>query len=264
MTWLLALVAFQLLGVAFVVRPGVGSSRRLLGAVVALMVPVAGPLLAWLVRYGRGQGTVPPSELRPAGRARVLAASVRRLSHLPPLLDRLMSPDAPERLAALVALSTAGDATAIALLRWTLDHGTTEIALDAAVALDELDLRREARRAATRRAFEEAPSFERALAAADAAADAVLNRLGDGPGLAAMAATARSAYQIALGLAPAGWDGVHERLARLELAAGFPETALDHLSRLADAPGADLTRLAELRDRAGFAARRFAGHASDG
>ena len=168
-----------------------------------------------------------------------------------------MSPDAPERLAALVALSNPGDATAIALLRWTLDHGTTEMALDAALALEELDRRREARRAATRRALDEAPSFDRALAAADASADAVLTRFADGPSLAVMVVQARDAYQVALGLAPERWAEIHERLAHLELAAGFPGLALDHLSLLAATPGADLTRLLELRDRAAFAARRF-------
>ena len=257
MTWLFLLVPYQLLGVAFVLRPGVPGSRRLLASVVALMVPLAGPLLAVLVRYGRGRGTVPPSERRAAARIHRSATGVHRVSRLPPVLDRLMSPDAQERLAALVALSNPGDATAIALLRWTLDHGTTEMALDAALALEELDRRREARRAATRRALDEAPSFDRALAAADAFADAVLTRFADGPSLAVMVVQARDAYQLALGLAPERWAEIHERLAHLELAAGFPGLALDHLSLLAAVPGADLTRLLELRDRAAFAARRF-------
>ena len=257
MTWLFPLVAFQLVGVAFVVRPGVPGSRRLLATAIALMVPLVGPLLAMLVRHGGGHGTAPPGERRAAGRVRISAAGVHWLGHLPPILDRLMSHHAPERLAALVATSNPGDATAIALLRWTLDHGTTEMALDAALALEELDVRREARRDAARRALADAPSFQRALAVAEAAADTVLLRFADGPGVAVMAVQARDAYRVALALAPERCAEIHERLARLELGAGFPELALDHLARLATAPGADVTRLVELRDRAAFAARRF-------
>ena len=47
-------------------------------------------------------------------------------------------------MAAFVALSTVGDANATALLHWVLEHGTPETALEAALTLEELDLRREA------------------------------------------------------------------------------------------------------------------------
>lgn len=251
MPWLISLVALQLLGVAYVARPGVRASRRLLAGSLAFMVPCAGLLLALLVRHGRGQGTAKPVAKRAAGRQRLSAGSVERLSHLAPLLDRLMSNDAPERLAALVAVSSAGGAVAVAMLRWTLDHGPTEVALDAALALEELDVRRETRRAAAQLALDETPSCEHALALGDAAAEALLDRSADGPGRAAIAAPARAAYLTALAAGPARASEILERLAQLELAAGRPEAALAHLEQMGPA------RDAGLRDRAAFAARRF-------
>lgn len=253
MAWpLYAVLLFQLVGAAVDSRPGVESSRRLLAGAIALLVPLAGPFLGMLVRHGAGRGSQPQGERPHLSRTRASAMSVYRVNRAPPVLDRLMSPDAAERLAALVSLSSVPDPTAIALLRWALDHGPTEVALDAALALEELGVRREARRESTRRALEEAPSFEHALAAADMAAEGAGTPLGDGPGVSVLAAEARAAYRVALHLAPQREAEIQARLATLELAAGRPVVALAHLARLGDP-----TVAAPLRERAAFAARRF-------
>ena len=228
----------------------------MLAGSLALMVPGVGLPLALLVRHTRGSGTTPPEELVAVGRQRISVASVERLSHVASVLDRLMSSDATERLAALVAVSSAGGSGAVAMLRWTLDHGTTEVALDAALALEELEFRGEARRAAAQEALAAAPSYASALAVADAAAEAVLDRRGDGPGAAAIADVARAAYEAALAMEPGHDAEIGERLAQLELAAGRPQAALDALGRLAVADEGTARRT-QLRDRAAFAARRF-------
>ena len=121
-------------------RPGVSSSRRLLAAVLAIMVPVAGPLLAMLVRRTRG-GTIavePPAELP---KFRPSAYDVNRLCDQPSVVERLLSRDPAERLEAMVHLASVGDKHSLATLRWTIEHGPQEVLLEAALTLEEIELR---------------------------------------------------------------------------------------------------------------------------
>lgn len=137
MTWLMFLV---IPAAAIAALPGVSRSRRILACALVLLVPVAGPLLAFMVRRSRG-GAIALEPVRPASPRRLSAADIRRLGEQPPVLERLLCGDPTERLAALVSLSSAGDAQAIAVLRWTIEHGPAYVVLDAALTLDELELR---------------------------------------------------------------------------------------------------------------------------
>jgi hypothetical protein len=137
MSWLVLLFIPAAAVAAF---PGVSRSRRILAGALVLLVPVAGPVLALLVRRARG-GAIAMEPARAEAPRRMCPGDVRRLGELPPVLDRLLGNDATERLAALVALSSAGDAHAIAVLRWTIEHGPADVVLDAALTLDEIELR---------------------------------------------------------------------------------------------------------------------------
>ena len=257
MNWILLVVA-HLLFVLLAIRPGVSSSRRLLAGAVALVVPIGGPILASLVRRARGGGMVLHVEPSESRRSSQSAADVRRAGELPPSLERLMSTSSEERLAALVRLSGRADATSVALLRWAVEHGPREVVLDSALTLEELDLRREKRLEAARVAFETTPTFDRAFAAAEAAASGVLTGLCDDASLPALAGQARDYFEKALALDPSRAVEVEERLARLELAAARPSAALEILNRLvAGQESAAAYRLQPLRDEAAFAARRF-------
>ena len=257
MMWLILLFAQQSL-VLLALRPGVPRSRRLLAAVLVAVVPIAGPLLALMVRRARGGGMALSSEPVEASSSCEWAADVRRAGELSPPLERLMSSDPEERLAALVKLSVSADVAAVALLRWAVEHGTREVVLDAALTLEELDLRREKRLDAARRTFLAMPTFEHALAAAEAAAYGVLTGLADDASVLALATQAREFYQRALELEPLHAMDIEERMARLELAAARPAAALEILDRLAARQGpAGAQRLLPLRDEAAFAARRF-------
>jgi hypothetical protein len=260
MTWLvLALVHLSLTLAAL--RPGLASSQRLLAVTLVVIMPLAGPVLALMCRLVRGGAPAIGAGRHRLQLRRASVAEVRDLGQLPPLLDRVMSADAEERHAALSTVSAAPDREAVALLRWAVDHGSREVALDAALALEELDLRRAEQLAAATCAFEAAPSFERALAAADAAASGVTTGTAADAGAAVLVARARGLYEQALELAPQRWREVAEARARLELAAGEPSTALELIDGLIGdgGDGADLARarIDELRGAAAFAARRF-------
>jgi hypothetical protein len=123
------------------IRPGVSVSRRILAGALVVLIPIAGPVLASMVRNVRG-GKLAVEPVRPTPRTRPSTADVQRLGELPPVLERLLARDPAERLAALVYLSSQGDAAAIAVLQWTIEHGPAEIVLEAALTLEEIELRR--------------------------------------------------------------------------------------------------------------------------
>jgi hypothetical protein len=144
--WLLLVLVPALAILAL--RPGASGGRRVLAASLVLTIPIVGPLLAVVARNVRGKGTgaePEPSDEEPA--IRWSPEEVRRMGELPPMLERLMSPDYSERLAALVMLSSVPDMAARSLLRWAIEHGPPEVVLDAALTLDELDMHREKERA---------------------------------------------------------------------------------------------------------------------
>lgn len=218
------LAVFLIPAFALAARPGVSTSRRILACALVAVVPVVGVALAMLVRRTRG-GAIelePDYEVPPP---RLSSTDAARLAEQPPIVDRLLCGDPGERLAALVALSSAGDADAIAVLRWTVEHGPADVVLDAALTLEEIELRCEARLATAMAAFTAAPAPDASLAlgVARAAEAMVLNRVADGGMVARLVATARDAYARALAWAPEHAAEIKRDLARLQLAAGCRE-----------------------------------------
>ncbi len=139
---LLALGAVHLGLAALALRPGMSGSRRVLATTLCSSVPLGGPLLALLVRAVRGSGmhVHEEDELRPAPPP--TPDDVHRMAELPPLIDRLMSPELGERQAAMLQLIEAGGSEATLMLEWVVEHGSPDVVLEAALALDELDQRR--------------------------------------------------------------------------------------------------------------------------
>jgi hypothetical protein len=146
MYWLAALA---LPWFVLAIRPGVSSSRRVLAGTLVVLLPFARPILASMVRRLRG-GKIALEPVRELPRSQPSPADCTRLGDLPPVLERLLSDDPCERLAALVHLSSVGDAAAISVLRWTIEQGTADVVLEAALTLEEIDLRVEARGVAAR------------------------------------------------------------------------------------------------------------------
>lgn len=255
---ILLILSFQSVCMAVTYRTTRADSRRVLAVALVALLPVAGALLVLLVYRVRGGGVALEVE-EPTVATRALgAADVRRLADLPPLLDRLTSPDAAERLAALITVSNNTGADGINVLRWAVEHGAPEVVLDAALTLEELELRREARLGDTRAALDAAPTYDRAIAAAMAAADGILSGVADAVSVPALADQARASYLVAQSLEPHRSDEIHVHLARLELAAMRPSAAMEFLARVSsDTATMIASGVRQLRDDVAFAARRF-------
>lgn len=254
--FLYGLLALTGISLVLALRPGVSRSRRLLAGAVVVVVPVVGVLLAIVVRRLRGAGpaTDPVDESR---EHRAALVDVARLGEAPPVLDRLLSTDQAERLEALVALSSTADASAVAVLRWAIEHGPSDVVLEAALTLEEIELRAEAEMIAARDALGSREDPALALAAADATTAPILQRIVDPSIAPALATQARELYERALRGAPERTIEIEEKIARLELAAGRPRAALGVLERLAQREGVDLAKITPLRDDAAFASRAF-------
>ena len=207
---------FQLGFVILAARPGVSGSRRALAVALALMLPGLGLILAEMVRRLRGEGGDSEQEAREMVARPLTAAEVRALADQPSALDRLVSPLAEERLDALVRLACANDANAITLLRWTVQYGSREAMLEAALTLEELDRQRARLLDDAARAFEEQPSFATAVAAGDAAIVGIHNGLADRAMLPTLAERARAWYRYAQIVDPALAVELDARLALLE------------------------------------------------
>ena len=257
---LILVTLIQLGFIPFILGARIARSRKLLAVVLSVVVPVAGPVLALIVARARGGRVLTLDQLDPGIAARGAFAQMRRSADLSASLEKLMSPLAEERMGALVKLSMAADARAVAQLRWAIEHGAREVVLDAALTLEELSLRCEQRREAALALLETSPSFTTAFAAAEACAHGVLTGLADDASLASLADQARELYLQALQLDPTRANEVDEPLARLELAAARPGEALAIIERLSGRQqqgGAIGQRVRQLRYQAAFAARRF-------
>lgn len=251
------LLAAHALVIAATLRAPLVGSRRLLAVVLVTLLPGAGALLVLLVHRVQGGGIALEDEAPPAPPRALSAADARRLADLPPLLDRLTSTDPAERLAALICVTSGTSVDGPNVLRWAVEHGAPDVVLDAALTLEALELGREVRLGDTRAALAACPTYAHAVAAADAAALSVLNGTADGAAVATLAEQARASYDLALSLEPTRSDEVHERVARLELAALRPVEALVCLGRLSTMATSITGGLRQLRDDVAFAARRF-------
>ena len=122
-------------------------SRRWLCVGASLAVPLVGVAVATASLVTRGRGSTPvrrrgPTRRRPA----CTMAGIQRLVDALPLWDTLNSGDEEQRREALAALSRREDPEAIALLRRAAAGGDPDLALSAALVLDEIGERSERQR----------------------------------------------------------------------------------------------------------------------
>lgn len=125
---------------------GAPGSRRRLAMAAALTVPVVGVAIAAVTLSTRGRGSARAWRRR---RSRVRRAPSRAVleslgSALSPC-DALGPGDEERRRSALCRLSSRSDPEAIALLRWATAGRDPDLALSAALALDEIHERAERR-----------------------------------------------------------------------------------------------------------------------
>lgn len=143
--WPMAAVSHGLAAWLVAALPRARPSSRWLAAAAVLTVPIAGVAIA-MSAATRGRGLAAALRRRPAAlRPRLTAAALRRLAGALSPCDALASGDADERRSALSTLGRREDPEAIALLRRAVAGRDPDLALSAALVLDEIGERAERR-----------------------------------------------------------------------------------------------------------------------
>ncbi len=247
----LAAVLVQLASVLVIALPQ--PRRRMLAAAVSAAVPVVGPIAAMLAVSVRGNGGRALLHDAHAETGRIDAQHVARMLTEVPACDALSSSDRQVRWACLAKLAGRANASDLALLRWARTRTPGDIAVEIALALEDIVVRFESRACAARERAARTADYETRAHAFLVLVDGIDRGIVDEPAIARLANEARQHHEAAIAADP---DRALELLAdraRLELAVDRPEVALEMLTS-ALAGDASMT---ELYKQAAYAARRF-------
>jgi hypothetical protein len=239
--------------VPLAVAPALTPSERTLAVALVLSLPLLGSPLALLAlaTVGRGEVAQPAPQETTAIPPSLDPEEARRLAEALPCCEALLAGTIEERRAILATLTRRADADALALLRWALAAPDTELAIEAALALEDVHASFEARLEAARRELRSRPAFEAAITAAEIVARAIDAGIAEPSLVPALAHEARGFFELAVQLNPRRRDAVALERARLELAVLRPDTALACIDEaLAMAAPEVLGELAALRAEA--------------
>ena len=229
------------------------NSERWVGAAFTFAIPVAGAALAMIALGTAGRGEVveadpdaAPPEVEP-----LRAEELRRLGEALPCCEALLTGSIDERRAIIATLTRRADADAVALLRWALGAADPDLAVEAALALEEMTSSFETRLAQLRNAVARKPSADDAQDAAELATDAIEAGLAEPALVPSLAHEARQFYAAAAAVDPARAGELAIGRARLELAVLRPDAALAAIDEAVDQVGVDAKAvLLALRDEA--------------
>ena len=240
------------LAMAWVTSP----ERRALAAALGITVPVVGPLAAAWTADARGLGGAELLHDPHAAVARKDGAAIaRRLTSALPSCEALVSGDIEARRATIARLGHRAGADDIAILRWARTQDDPEIAVEVALAFEEVGQRFEQRVASARAAVTAEPCFATHAALVTMICEGVLSGLVDAPLIGKLASEARIHHASAAVLDAASAVTLVALRARLELAVRRPEVALSLLKpAIRRNPSEELL---QLYTDAAYAARRF-------
>ena len=166
--------AAALLPIAFLRR--LSGSEKSLALSFVFAMPIFGALMAVLaLEHGDGDGNlISDLALAPPLASEPVAGDFGRLAAALPSCEALSAGTVEERRAIIATLVRRADADAVALLRWALGASDPDLAVDAALALEELTASFDARLAACRDALAAARSGDVGAGAADTVAAAAV------------------------------------------------------------------------------------------
>ena len=240
---------------------GLLGSRRVLAGSLVFALPFTGIALAALALATRPRASladaVPVDYIEPPT---LDPARFHKIAEALSPCEVLSAPGNQEGGATLAALTRRGDTASVGLLRW-LVSASTEMAVDAALALEELSMRFDLGLEGHRLALARAPSAASAMEGGLFIARAMQSGLVDPVMLAARADEARWCFALAKKLEPMGADAVTLAWGRMEMAAMHPEATLRMVDAVLARPARGRLRpaLTELRDEAWAASHRRAG-----
>jgi len=207
-------------------------SQRELMAALVLTLPLVGPPLAALALATEGRGNIDQFMPRSPVVVRSLtSADVRRLTEGLSGCEALISSDLDERRKTLALLKHRADSVSISLLRWAISGPDGDLAVEAALVLEDLNVRFETRVASVRTATDVGCTFDSAVAAGDALADGIHSGLVDPELRGPLIREARQYYERSQSIALERLPEMAVRWARLELVARSPDAALAVLDR---------------------------------
>jgi hypothetical protein len=240
------------------------SSEKALATSFVFAFPVLGaPLAVLALEHGTGELTSDLAQA-PTAPPDAAAADFGRLAVALPSCEALSAGTVEERRAIIATLVQRGDADAVALLRWALGAADPDLAVDAALALEEMTASFDARLAACREALAAAqgtagdtvapsptlPAAEAALAAAELITHAIDVGVADPALVPALAGEARDDYALA-GTDSTQADAVAIGRTQLELGALRPDSALACIDAALPAAGPEIRPvLLSLREEA--------------
>lgn len=230
--------------------------RRTLAVTLAVTVPVVGPLATAIIEGVRGQGGAELLADPEPPRQRLDGVEIaRRLTASLPPCEAIVSSNVDARRATIARLTQRAAADDIAILRWARNQDNADVAVEAALAFEEINQRFEQRVQAARAAAQAHPSFATHATALLAISDGIVTGIVDTALTGKLAEEARKHHEAALALEPSRALEIAAPRARIELATRRPAAALDVLTP-AISKSAD-PELLELHIEAAYAARRF-------
>lgn len=236
------------------------SERYGLGLALCLSLPFVGPILAQIATrtHGTGQVLLDLHQDRYEVTERLDShEEILGDAFQPPLLDRLMSRDADQRLGAQVAVSARGDAEAIGLLRWVIRYGDSDAVLDSALTLEEMELRWSERLTEVRETLQANESADNALEVARWCAKGIETGLAEPSIVPKLLKEARARYAAVALAEPAKRLTIGKERVELELSAGCASDAAVVLDDLVSR-GLASQEIKSLQYRVRFAARQVA------
>jgi hypothetical protein len=211
---------------------GPDGSRRLLAIALTATLPLVGAMMAVLALSVRGQAQLaepmPPADTEAPP---MDANAIRRAACALPACEALLAAPAEERRALIAVLTRRADRSTVEVLRGALTAPNRDLALEAALALEEISATFERRLADARAELTRTPTRAAAMAAGDLVSHAIDARIVDPTLIGPLYAEARRCYALAEELEPAAAPVIAAAWARLELAALKPDLALEIVER---------------------------------
>jgi hypothetical protein len=230
--------------------------RRALARAVAVTIPIFGILaIAWIdgIRGEGGAELLADLQARPVRRDG--AEVSRRLTASLSPCEAIVSGNVDCRRATITHLARRAAADDITILKWARAQPDPELAVDAALALEDIDQRMDALVLVARDAANVSPSFATHAAVVRVICAGIVSGLVDAALITKLAVEARTHHEAAITIEPASAGLIAAARARIELAARRPAVALavleDVFGKCADA------EIVELYTEAAYACRRF-------
>jgi len=241
-----AALALHLAAVLVAVRLGgrIGASRRWLAGALVFALPLVGAGLAAVALMTRPRSgltaAIPVGYIEPP---MLDATCFHKIAEALSPCEVLSEPGNQEGSATLAALTRRGDRESVRLLRW-LVLANPNMAVDAALALEELSVHFDSGLESRRVELAASPSAESAFEEGTFISRAMQSGLIDPVMLNSRAAEARRCFALARRLDSGDGDRITLEWGRMELAAMRPEAALSMVEEWLAPPAAGRERLA--------------------